>query len=558
MVAESFDNGMTALLDCVAKGEGVEKIVAQTMEIAAGVVDADACFFFRVMANNFMNLEYSRVNSLNILVEGTANLQLYDSVFLPDLRKKKKKHPAEICALNGEVVCSANILLEKDVELDRIRKFDEENNYTSLSLLALPLFDTKKNVLGVAMFVNARNAQGKVVSFTGDNQNKMNMACQLLALALMRKQAEEAYERLLEWFIDVLAKAIDTKSPYTGMHCQRVPIITRMLASAAVDEQSGPLKNFDMSDKDWYALHVASWLHDCGKIVTPDYVMDKSVKLETVYNRIHEIRTRFEVLRRDAHIEYLQKRLNNVASKEKLQAEFVEKVKNLTDDFEFVAKCNIGDKKLTSDDAERIDKIATRTFVRNFDRTLGLSWMDKKGLPDKKAYAAQEVEFVLQDRPEQLAHHYNQGEVANLKIEQGTINDVERKKINEHVVTTIDILKGMPFASDLENVVEYAGAHHERVDGKGYPNGLMGEELSVPAKIMAIADVYEALTAKERPYKRTKKLSEVLQIMQEMKNSGHLDPDLYDVFIKKGVYWDYAKEYLDEDQIDEINPEEFL
>ena len=213
---------------------------------------------------------------------------------------------------------------------------------------------------------------------------------------------------------------------------------------------------------------------------------------------------------------------------------------------------------MSKDDVERIDKIATRSFVRYFDRTVGLSWMDKEKIADNEGALKQEVEYVLQDRKEDLESHYNQGEITNLKIRQGTINDEERAKINEHVVTTIQILKDMPFAKNMTNIVEYAGAHHERVDGKGYPNGLRGDELSVPAKIMAIADVFEALTAKERPYKRAKKLSEVLAIMRDMKNTGHLDPDLYDIFIKRGVYADYSKEYVSEELIDEVNPEEFL
>ena len=382
--------------------------------------------------------------------------------------------------------------------------------------------------------------------------------CQILAVIMERKHLSESYTQLLESFVGILARAIDAKSPYTGLHCQKVPIITRLLTAAAVAEKEGPLKNFEMSDNDWYALHIASWLHDCGKIITPEYLVDKSAKLETIYNRIHEIRDRFEILRRDAHIEYLQKRLNKTDTKEKLQAEFVEEVKILTDDFEFIGKCNVGDTPLTKEDYERLDTISHRSFTRYFSRMVGLSWSERKLINTPAAYTKPELEYLLQDRPEQIAAPYNQGELTNLKVARGTINNAERKKINEHIITTINILKSLPFPPELKNIVEYAGAHHERVDGKGYPNGLKGNQMSIPAKIMAIADVYEALTAKDRPYKEPKKLSEVLRIMQEMKNSGHLDPDLYDLFIKSGVYIEYAKDYVDKSQIDEINPEEFL
>lgn len=555
---DSLLDDMMALSNRLSGNDDVETITAKAMEIAAGIADADGSFFFHVTTGHFMNLVYSRIESLNTSISGTSNLRLFPSVFLPETKEKTQKRPAEACAINQEIINSPNIFAEPNIEASFLKEFDDNNDYTTISALVFPLFDSKHNVIGVAQFINARDSRGKVINFTTDRQEKMIAVCQMIAIALERKQLTEAYSQLLESFVDVLAKAIDDKSPYTGLHCQKVPIITRMLASAAVSESEGPLKNFEMSDNDWYALHIASWLHDCGKIITPEYIIDKAAKLETIHNRIHEIRTRFEVLRRDAHIEYLQKRLHNVDSKENLQAEFIARIQQLNDDFEFIGRCNIGDTALTKEDLTRLDKIAQRSFIRYFNRMAGLSWSEKKLIDTPSTYAKPEVEYVLQDRPEQLAGPYNQGELTNIKIVQGTINDAEREKINEHIVTTINMLKNLPFPPELSKIVEYAGAHHERVDGKGYPNGLTGDQMSIPAKIMAIADVYEALTAKDRPYKEPKKLSEVLQIMRDMKNSGHLDPDLYNLFIRSGVYLDYANEYIDKNQIDEINPEEFL
>ena len=542
----------------LAEGCEPDTVVALAADSAARIADADGCFFFHITPNHFMNLVYSRIESLNTSVSGTSNMAFFPSVFLPDTKERPTKRPAELCALNKEVINTPNIFDIPNIDKVFLREFDETNNYTSLSALIFPLFDSRHNIIAVAQFVNARDAKGKIISFTADNQEKMLAVCQMAVFALERKQLSESYTQLLESFVDVLAKAIDSKSPYTGLHCQKVPIITRMLAAAAVQETEGPFKNFEMSDNDWYALHIASWLHDCGKIITPEYIMDKSAKLETINNRIHEIRNRFEILRRDAHIEYLQKRLKNIDTKENLQAEFVTKIKQLTDDFEFIGYCNIGDTPLTDNDIKRLDKISERSFTRYFNRMTGLSWGEKKLINTPSTYTKPEVEYLLQDRPEQLAALYNQGELTNLKIRQGTINAAERKKINEHIITTINMLKNLPFPPDLSNIVEYAGAHHERIDGKGYPNGLTGDQMSIPAKIMAIADVYEALTARDRPYKEPKKLSEVLRIMRDMKNNGHLDPDLYELFIKSGVYMDYAKEYIDKDQIDDINPEEFL
>ena len=533
-------------------------IIEKVMRVARKACDADGCFFFSVSDNKYINLEYSRVNSLNVGISGTENMAFFPSVFLPDVKNRSRKAPSEYCALNREIINSPNIFQTTGIDTDLIAKFDDANNYSTISLLAIPLVDRKDNLLSVAQFTNAKDANGKIISFTTEAQKVVLSVCKLITIALENKNQKEAYSQLLESFIEVLARAIDAKSPYTGSHCQRVPIIARLLATAAVQETTGNLKTFEMSPDDWYTLHIASWLHDCGKVTTPEYIVDKATKLETIFNRIHEIRNRFEILRRDAHIEYLQKRLNNIDTKQHLQAEFVAKVKQLEEDFAFVAKCNTGDIELNDRDIARLEQISQIQFVRYFNRMLGLSWAERDNVENKDFYVHPARENLLQNRKDQIFGPYNRGELYNLEIRRGTINKEERDKINEHIVVTIDMLKALPFPKELSKVVEYAGAHHERIDGKGYPNGLTGDQMSVPAKIMAIADIFEALTANDRPYKEPKKLSEVLRIMQQMKHNGHIDPDLYDVFIRSKVYQDYAEQYMDKNQIDEVTPEDYL
>lgn len=533
-------------------------IIEKVMRVARKACDADGCFFFSVSDNKYINLEYSRVNSLNVGISGTENMAFFPSVFLPDVKNRNRKAPSEYCALNREIINSPNIFQANGIDTDLIAKFDDANNYSTISLLAIPLVDRKDNLLGVAQFINAKDANGKIISFTTEAQKVVISICKLITIALENKNQKEAYSQLLESFIEVLARAIDAKSPYTGSHCQRVPIIARLLATAAVQETTGNLKAFEMSPDDWYTLHIASWLHDCGKVTTPEYIVDKATKLETIFNRIHEIRNRFEILRRDAHIEYLQKRLNNIDTKQHLQAEFVAKVKQLEEDFAFVAKCNTGDIELSDRDIARLEQISQIQFIRYFNRMLGLSWAERDNVENKDFYVHPARENLLQNRKDQIFGPYNRGELYNLEIRRGTINKEERDKINEHIVVTIDMLKALPFPKELSKVVEYAGAHHERIDGKGYPNGLTGDQMSVPAKIMAIADIFEALTANDRPYKEPKKLSEVLRIMQQMKHNGHIDPDLYDVFIRSKVYQDYAEQYMDKNQIDEVTPEDYL
>ena len=549
---------LLALNMAIAKDTDTGILVEKVMRVAAKAASADGCFFFEIGQDKYMSLTYSNIKSLRERQVGFDNLDFFEPVALGDIKNKSSKRPAEICALNREIINTDNIYKDDDMDTGFISGFDYKHDYATVSVLALPLIDRKDNLIGVAQFINAMDNNGKVINFTTDTVNILLSICQLLTVVFENKGLREAYSQLLESFIEVLARAIDAKSPYTGSHCQKVPIITRMLATAATEETEGPLKDFEMSDDDWYALHIASWLHDCGKVTTPEYIVDKATKLETINNRIHEIRNRFEILRRDAHIAYLQKRLNDVDSKENLQAEFVARVKQLEDDFAFVAWCNTGDNEISKADQKRLDEIGNKTFTRYFNRMLGLSWAERNAITAPEIYNHPCQEQLLQDRPDHLIDGYNRGELYNLKIKQGTINKEEREKINDHIVVTIDMLKALPFPKELSNVVEYAGSHHEWVNGKGYPNHLTGEQMSIPAKIMAIADVFEALTAKDRPYKEPKKLSEVLRIMQEMKNIGHLDPDLYRVFITHKVYLDYAEQYMKKEQIEDINPEEYL
>ena len=532
----------------------IEKIIHNIMQIA----NADGCLFFDISTDNFISLSFANINSLNHNFNQFEISKFFPPISLQDIRQKKLKLPAELCALTGEVLITDNVYLNSDLDLTFISNIDKELNYNTGSVLAVPIKNSKNTPIGIVQLINAQDNNGKIINFTPDVRSLVQSICNFTSIILENRLLKASYSNLLESFIEIIARAIDAKSPYTGSHCQKVPVITKMLANATVETSEGPLKDFDLTPDEWYALHIASWLHDCGKITTPDYIMDKATKLETANNRIHEIRNRFEILRRDAHIAYLQKRLAETDSKENLQAEFVATVKQLEDDFSFIAHCNIGDSKLSQSDIARLKQISNLKYTRYFNRMLGLSLAERNAITSPELYNHPAQESVLQDRPEHLINQYNHGELYNLQTISGTINKEEREKINEHINVTIDMLKALPFPKELANVVEYAGCHHEWVNGQGYPNRLTGDQMSVPARIMAIADVFEALTAKDRPYKEPKKLSEVLQIMREMKNIGHLDPDLYSIFISQQVYMDYAKQYLDTEQIDDINPEEFL
>jgi hypothetical protein len=332
-------------------------------------------------------------------------------------------------------------------------------------------------------------------------------------------------ETLFESFISLINAAIDDKSPYTGGHCQRVPMLTMMIAEAVNDTKSGPLAGFSMNDKDRYELKIAGLLHDCGKVTTPVHVVDKATKLQTIFDRIGLIDTRTEVIKRDAEIAMLKAKLaardNPNGEWEKAERELKARLRQINEDRQFLRFCNFGTEAMREEDQERVREIA-RIY----------RWTDVDG---------NEADFLTAD------------EMQNLTIRSGTLTQDERKIINHHIEVTIQMLESLPWPRHLKNVPEYAGGHHERMDGKGYPRGLRRDQMSVQARIMGIADIFEALTAKDRPYKKGKTLTESLNILGKFKVGGHIDPDLFDIFVSKEVYRKYAELFLDPEQIDAVD-----
>ncbi|MEB6589047.1 phosphohydrolase [Pseudomonas asiatica] len=398
------------------------------------------------------------------------------------------------------------------------------------------------------------------------------------AVAIETRQMAEAQQRLLDAMIKLLADAIDAKSPYTGGHCERVPQLAQMLLDQVVAADSGPYASFSMSEAERYEFRVAAWLHDCGKVTSPEYVVDKATKLETLYNRIHEVRMRFEVLWRDAELAYWQG-LAGGADPQALQAALARSQARLQDDFAFVAQANIGGESMQDADIERLQQIAQRRWQRHFDDRLGISRDEAERFAGLPQPALPVAEPLLADRPEHRvpwgarkppvakddprnrwgfdmrlpAYASNYGELYNLSIRRGTLNDEERFKINEHIVQTIIMLSSLPFPRQLRQVPAIAGNHHEKMDGSGYPRRLGEQDLGIAERVMAIADIFEALTAADRPYKPPKTLSESIKILVFMARDGHIDGQLLQLFLSSGVYRQYAERFLRVEQIDEVD-----
>jgi HD-GYP domain-containing protein (c-di-GMP phosphodiesterase class II) len=345
------------------------------------------------------------------------------------------------------------------------------------------------------------------------------------AIALSNRRLLTQLEELFESFVGLINLAIDEKSHYTGGHCERVPALTMMLAEAAVNTRDGPLASFDMDDAERYELKIAGLLHDCGKVTTPVHVVDKATKLHTLFDRIGLIDTRFEVLKRDIEIAALRQQLSFRPCVDASAERDITKVAKseqgaLDADRIFLRAANVGGEVMSDGDVARVRDIGS-----------GHVWRNAEGL---------QTSFLSAD------------EVENLCIRKGTLTAAERDVINYHIVATIKMLEKLPWPKHLKRVPEFAGGHHERVDGKGYPKGLTGDQMSVQARIMGIADIFEALTAADRPYKPGMKLSQAMAIMNNLRSSGHIDSDLFDIFLKQGVYRKYADQFLNPLQLDEV------
>ncbi len=438
--------------------------------------------------------------------------------------------------------------------------------------IAVPLLNRQHNLVGAMLLLRRDDTDPARLSFVAALSGSV-------AVSLESKELIKAQKMLFEAFIQLIAGAIDAKSPYTGGHCARVPELTKMLAHAACAETSGPFKDFQLDAEEWEAVHVAAWLHDCGKVTTPEYVVDKATKLETLYDRIHEVRMRFEVLKRDAEIACL-KAIATGKPEVEARAELARKLAGLDDDFAFVAGCNEGGEFMAPEKLERLKEIAARTWTRTLDDRIGISHEEKERKARTPTPDLPVVEPLLADRPEHLFERaardrmpadnkwgfrmdvpealYNKGELYNLGVARGTLSEEERYKINEHIVQTFIMLSQLPFPKHLREVPEIAAGHHEKMDGTGYPRRLQREELSPLARMMAIADIFEALTAVDRPYKKGKTLSEAVKIMAVMKKEGHIDPALFELFLRSGIYRQYAERFLRPEQIDSVDIAAYL
>ena len=505
---------------------------------------------------------------------GTSGVEPpFDPVRLDDLSSLDAE-----TARAGQTSCIDDLAADRRFDATAICERYGWTGGANKSLLNIPLTDQMDEIVGILQLVNARLVNGQVAACDPEVIPYIEALAGDAAVTLDLRRLLQAQKDLLEAIIHMVAGTIDAKSPYTHGHCQRVPEIARVLAEAAHDSTEGPLARFRLSKDEWYELEVASWLHDCGKLTTPEYVVDKATRLETISNRLHDIRTRFEVLWRDAEIEHLRNRADGTPDAAEAEDRLRRRQEEIRRDYQFIAECNSGETPMNEERIERVKQIAAQTWTRHLDDRIGLSHEEIERmrrtpapeLPVEEKLLADKVEHMVYrdgppfgDNPHGFTmnvpeHLYNHGEIYNLCVSRGTLTAEERFKINEHIVETINMLGRLPFPKELRRVPEWAGNHHEKLDGTGYPRRLGGKNLSVPARIMAVADIFEALTASDRPYKPPKKLSTAIRIMSSFRDDGHICPDLFDLFLTSGAYRKYGEAHLQPEQIDDVDIGEYL
>ena len=516
----------------LSKEKDMNRLLEMILLEAKRITNSDGGTLYMMTDDGRLRFEIMMTDSLDFHMGGTSgkDIPFYPVKLYTDEGEPNKSMIAAYVGLTGETVNITDAYKAKGFDFSGTKMFDEKTNYRSKSFLTVPLKNHEDEIIGVLQLLNAQAQKSKkIISFTSEIQKMVEALASQAAVAITNKNLIKDLENLFESFIKLIASAIDAKSPYTGGHCARVPEITMMLAEAVQQTKDGPFADVAFSEKEMYELKIAAWLHDCGKVATPEFVVDKSTKLETIYDRVHELEARFGILRRDEEIKRLKKELkferdDSLPLEEKaervkdLQRGYRKTLRHLKSDLEFVKESNVGGEFMSGDKKDRVHQIANYRWKPNG-----------------------KVENFL-----------SENEVYNLTIPRGTLTPEERKVINDHIVVTINMLEELPYPKHLQNVPEFAGGHHEKLDGTGYPMGLMKDEMTVQARIMAIADIFEALTAKDRPYKKGKTLSQAMRILGFMKNDAHIDVDLFDIFVKEKIYLQYAEGFLDPEQIDEV------
>lgn len=501
-------------------------LLDEILQVVMSIANSDAGSIYSITEDDQLKFETVINKSLNLYLGGGSdrfvsfpNIDLY-------IDGKPNQRAIVAHAVNsGKVINIPDVYAALPFDMSAAREMDARTGYRTQSMLTIPLKDHQDDILGVIQLINVKDSNNNIIPFSEELVTLIRSFASLGAIALTNSSLIKEMEELFSTFAETIAMAIDEKSPHTGGHCKRVPALTLMLADAVNAISKGPLASFSMSDSDRHQLDIAGWLHDCGKIATPDHIMEKATKLETIFDRISFIDAKFEIISRDLKINYQEQIISAMKNGKPVEVQQLERLldtelKQVALDRALLQRINVGGEFLGDKELAQIERIA------------------------------QHYHLVINDVKTPLL---NDDEVENLSIRRGTLTAGEHDVMKRHMDVTKNILDALPFPKHLSKVSEYALGHHEKLDGTGYPRGLTKEQMSVPARLMAITDIFEALSAVDRPYKKAKPVSECLFILGTMVERNHLDPDIFAVFIESGVYKNYISEYANPEQLDDVD-----
>ena len=485
----------------------LEMIVDQ----ARNFTNADAGTLY-IVEDNTLRFQIVQNDSLKIRMGGKTG----ETIPFPPVELKESNVSAFV-ALKGESVNIPDVYDTDLFDFTGPKKFDQSTGYRSKSMLVVPMKNHEDDVIGVLQLLNATNpVNDQVISFSQDYVNLSESLASQAAVSITNAKLISNMTELFEAFVKVMATAIDEKSPVTGGHIRRVADLTITMAEVIHNHEDGAFKEIKFSPDQMYELRIAAYMHDIGKVTSPVEIVEKAKKLQTIFDRIHYVRLRMDYMIQKVKLEGQEKKITLLENKadtsevKKIEADSEKQIQELEEIRAIINKCNEPGEFLEDETLERLKEISQRTYLDN---------------------EGQEQPFLTED------------ELVNLSIRRGSITEAERKKMQDHAAVTLRMLKQIPFTKKLKNIPSFAGAHHEFINGNGYPLGLKGDEIPFEGKLMAVTDIAEALTASDRPYKKAMPLETVYRILRSMSEKGELDNDLVELFIDQEIYKIYQEKH---------------
>ena len=527
MEQKNSSNNLTKLIDIgisLSKEKNIDILLEKILIEAKNISNSDGGTVYLISDNSRkLNFKIMHNESLKIHYGGSFEnvpSSIYPVRLYNDDESQNLNNVAAVCALKAKTINIDDAYKNDDFDFSGTKGFDKKYKYLSKSFLTIPLKNHKDKVIGVLQLLNPKK-NGEIISFSENLVELVEALSSQASVALTNQLLIDEQKALFRSFIKLVVDALDKKDPVTGGHCNRVPLITMMIAEYINSDKTEKYKDFAFTEDEMDELFVAGWLHDFGKVATPDHIMNKSTKLQGLYDKIDQIKLRFEIFKRDIELKLYKEYIDD----SKIDNNFLQmKLKKINEDFNFLNESNLGGEFMSDDLQNRVREIAKQKIS-----------IDNKTKP------------ILSDK-----------DVDFLTISRGTLSEEDRKIMENHVSLSYELLDKLPYPEHLQEVPYIAGCHHEKLNGEGYPNGYTAEQLPLQARIIAIADVFEGLTAPDRPYKKPYKLSKALEILKFMVDDGEIDPDLFKLMIKNKLYLKYANENLLPEQIDSIDEKKLL